>query len=259
MLAPELQVTAVARLSVLRIRDYMCSTMSPAMAQLYLIPDILRKADPKLWLHVAGTNPFFALSSTLTMYAHDVTSLDEISRLFDILLAREPVFSLYMYVATILSKRDEIFDTPIEEQDVLHVILSKLPKQLDVDALIASAARLFEQHPPESLRSWRNISSASVLKTARSLESIQSQTLEEGEAYFKQQELELERARKWEEQRKRVAVIVSRYKHPAGAVGLALLVGALAFWLRRSPGVISHVSSVVSAVISFVSRGSWSS
>ncbi|KLU81428.1 hypothetical protein MAPG_00517 [Magnaporthiopsis poae ATCC 64411] len=72
---------AVSRLSVLRIRDFMLPNLAPAIAQLRLLPDILRAADPALWRHLSQTEPFFALSGTLTMYAHDVQTLGEIARL----------------------------------------------------------------------------------------------------------------------------------------------------------------------------------
>ncbi|KAK2067559.1 hypothetical protein P8C59_001292 [Phyllachora maydis] len=193
VLAPSVRGPAVARLSALRIRDFMLPSLQPAILQLRLIPDILRLADPALWRHLSATEPFFALSGTLTMYAHDITSLGEIARLFDVLLAREPVFTVYMFAAIVRSRRDELFDTPDDEPEMLHSILSKLPRPLDIDALVAAAADLFDTYPPERLRVWRGISSASVLKTARgSTRVVAVQTMEDGKAFFDQQVKELE-------------------------------------------------------------------
>ncbi|KAJ4300466.1 GTPase-activating protein gyp8 [Collariella sp. IMI 366227] len=76
--------------------------------------------------------PFFALSGTLTMYAHDITSQGEIARLFDVLLAREPVFTVYLFAAMVCARREELFDTPRDEPEMLHSILSKLPTPLDL-------------------------------------------------------------------------------------------------------------------------------
>lgn len=221
---------AVARLSALRIRDFMLPTLEPAISQLHLIPDILRAADPGLWRHLSDTQPFFALSGTLTMYAHDITTLGEITRLFDVLLAREPVFTVYMFAAIVRSRREELFETPPDEPEMLHSILSKLPSPLDLEALIASACRLFEAHPPEQLRSWRSISKSSVLKTAR--DCAVGQTMEDGHASFEAQAAEL----RWMEKRRILLKVAWRYRRSAGTVGLAVLVGVVAILLRKSPG-----------------------
>lgn len=88
---------AVARLSLLRIRDFMLPSLSAATDQLRLLPSVLSVADPILWRHLQTTRPFFALSATLTLYAHDIQEYGAIARLFDFLLAREAVMSIYLF------------------------------------------------------------------------------------------------------------------------------------------------------------------
>ncbi len=190
VLPPALRTPAVARLAVLRIRDFMLPTIDAAVQQLLLLPDILRLADPPLWNHLRlaqHPRPFFALSGTLTMYAHDVQSLGAIARLFDVLLARPPAFSLYLFAAIARAHRAALFATPADEPEMLHHILSKLPGLAGVgdphekpgrgddaddddadslDALIAAAAQLAADYPPHMLPSWRTIPASSVLKTA---------------------------------------------------------------------------------------------
>ncbi|KAK3944747.1 rab-GTPase-TBC domain-containing protein [Diplogelasinospora grovesii] len=245
VLPHEMRAPAVARLSALRIRDFMLPSLTPAIAQLRLIPDILRQADPALWRHLSATEPFFALSGTLTMYAHDITTLGEISRLFDVLLAREPVFSVYMFAAIVRSRRAELFETPADEPEMLHSILSKLPKPLDLESLIASARTLFETYPPERLTAWRNggtISKASVLKTAREADGCAAhQSMADGRAFFDRQVAELQ----WMERRDNVLKILRRYRrHPGtrATLGLAILVGVVAIVWRR-PGSLSTTLS----------------
>ena len=92
----------MARLAVLRLRDFMLPTLDPAIAQLRLLPDILGRADPVLAEHLSQVNPYFALSSTLTLYAHDIEDYEEIARLFDFLLAHEAVVSLYLFAVVSL-------------------------------------------------------------------------------------------------------------------------------------------------------------
>jgi len=232
VLRPQSRTQAVARLSALRIRDFMLPTFAQALTQLHLIPAIINTVNPKLRDHLSLTQPFFALSGTLTMYAHDIQEYGEISRLFDVLLAREAVFSVYMFAQIVLQRSDELFETPADEPEMLHSILSKLPKPLDIEALIANTIRLFNDHPPETLRMWWSISSSSVLKTARWHNQLSSQSLEDGELYFMKQSKELE----WAERRKQALKTLWKYRKPASTVGLAVLFGILSFWLKKSAG-----------------------
>lgn len=243
VLTPSQRTAFVARLSVLRIRDFMLPNLTPAIAQLRLLPNILDAADPSLCHHLSQTEPFFALSGTLTMYAHDVQTLGEIARLFDILLAREPVFSVYVFAAIVMSRRAELFDTPPDEPEMLHSILSKLPQPLDLDALLARAVALADKHPPETLPNWRRgISPNSVLKTARDSAACAGQTLDQGRQFFKRQVRELE----WDEKRERALATLWAYRRPARAFGFAIVFGVLAFWLRRSPGPLAYIASMLS-------------
>lgn len=75
----------------------MLPTMAATKSHLQLLPAILYSADPGLYKHLSGLQPFFALAATLTLYAHDIEEYGGISRLFDFLLAREAVISVYMY------------------------------------------------------------------------------------------------------------------------------------------------------------------
>lgn len=97
VLGPQNSVPAVARLSVLRIRDFMLPSLAPALAHLRLLPSILNSESPELCAHLSKTQPFFALAATLTLYAHDIQEYSDIARLFDVLLAREAVFSVYLF------------------------------------------------------------------------------------------------------------------------------------------------------------------
>ncbi|KAI1800504.1 rab-GTPase-TBC domain-containing protein [Daldinia bambusicola] len=225
VLPPATRAAAVARLSALRIRDFMLPSLNPSVAQLRLIPDILRAADPTLYAHVSRTEPFFALSDTLTMFAHNVRRYSDIARLFDALLAREQAFTLYVFAQIVLRRRDELFQH--DEPDMLHFTLSKLPQDLDLDAVIVDAAALFERYPPESLRSWRSVSSSSTLKTARDVSACAAQTLEDGHRFFEKQHRELVWAQRRDE--------VLRTAWANRALILAVVVGAGAVYFRKAP------------------------
>lgn len=91
-------LTAIARLSLLRIRDFMLPTLTGTEAHLQLIPSILQAADRELYGHLSQTQPFFALAATLTLYAHDIEEYGQIARLFDFLLASEAAIPVYFFV-----------------------------------------------------------------------------------------------------------------------------------------------------------------
>ncbi|KAI1172717.1 rab-GTPase-TBC domain-containing protein [Nemania sp. FL0916] len=247
---------AMARLSTLRIRDFMLPTLGPAIAQLRLIPDILRAADPELCAHVLSSSsqnnnnnnsnknnsePYFALSDTLTMFAHNVQRYSDIARLFDALLARGPVFALYVVARVVLRRRAELLALDPDEPDVLHFVLSKLPADLDLDAVVAEAALLFDAHPPETLSSWQGISRNSVLKSTRKVKDLGVQSLKDGERMFEAQVREMRRA----EQRRKLMLLAWRNR----ALIAAVLVGVSAVCLRKTPawaGIIEWVTTRLS-------------
>lgn len=240
VLAPEWRARVVARLSILRIRDFMLPSLGPTTAQLRLLPDLLAKADPKLRQHLAGIEPFYALAGILTMYSHNIEGYRDIARLFDVLLAREPVFSIYLFAQIILDRRDEFFE--FDEPDMLHVILGKVPAQMNLDEVIVKSSKLFEQYPPETLPYWSQISSSSALKTAADVEACSKQTLDEAEKYFQKQARELQ----WVEFQDKVKWTLWTYRKPAKAIGVAVAVGVVAIYLRRNPTLTYHISSLFS-------------
>jgi len=237
VLGTENAAKAVAHLSLLRIRDFMLPSLSPSLAHLNLLPSILYAVQSDLYRHLSKTQPFFALAATLTLYAHDIQEYADVSRLFDFLIAQPAVVSVYFFAVIILSRKSELFDIPADEPEMLHSVLSKLPKPLDLERLIEQTRKLFHSYPPESLplRAWSQISCFSVLKTTRIAESSKVQTLKDGEDLFEMQALQLRR----EELHQRAMAKIWKYRRPAGGVGLALAVGLLSYWLgkKRLEGV----------------------
>lgn len=123
-----------------------------------------------------------------------------------------------------------------DEHDMLHSILSKLPKPLDLDLLITQTSRLFEQHPPNSLHGWAwySISSNSVLKTTRNTTDLLKQTPEDGEKFFKRHAGEIRTADARKKAMDKTCLLARRYRRPALMTGTAVLVALLALLLRRS-------------------------
>ncbi|BCR95515.1 TBC domain-containing protein [Aspergillus luchuensis] len=220
---------AVAQISLLRIRDYMLPSLSPALKHLELIPAIIEKADPALRRHLAEIKPFFALAATLTMYSHDIQEYSDIARLFDFLLAQEPVVSIYLFAAIILSRKKELLEFSVDETDMLHFTLSKLPNPLDLEGLISLAMQLFEAHPPESLPfgAWKRIPECSVLKSSRDLVRIQGP--DETVDLFAKQVRHL----RWEERKEKTIAFLWNHRRTIGSVAVTMFIGAMSFWIKK--------------------------
>lgn len=230
VLGEQLAPPAVARISLLRIRDYMLPSLTPTLRHLQIIPSLLEAADPELGKHLSQTRPFFALSATLTLYAHDIQEYSDIARLYDFILAHEPVVAIYMFTAIVMSRREELLEIPVEEPEMLHFTLSKLPQPLDLDSLISKTMRLFDKHPPQSLSHmiWWRISSQSVLKTSRNLKEKHS--LRKGEELFAKQAAQLRR----EELQKKALEFMWKHRRPATSITLTVLAGVMSIWLTRN-------------------------
>lgn len=117
---------------------------------------------------------------------------------------------------------------------MLHAVLSKLPKPLDLEGLLAETTRMMDQHPPESLpgRSWQVISRYSVLKTARDPQSIRAQSDNDGETLYRKQAAQLRRVQVWAEMQR----MAWRQRRPAASFTLALVVALLSWYLRQNQG-----------------------
>lgn len=230
VLGGHLAPSALARISLLRIRDYMLPSLTPSLRHLQVIPPLLESADPELARLLSRTRPFFALAATLTLYAHDIQEYSDIARLYDFILAHEPVVAIYMFTAIIISRREELLDIPIDEPEMLHFTLSKLPQPLDLESLISKTMTLFSTNPPETLPHlvWRKIPSESVLKSSR--DTKEKQSLKKGEELFGKQAAQLRR----EELQKKALQAVWRYRRPATSVTLAVLAGVISVWLARN-------------------------
>ena len=240
VLGEDLAQAAIPHLSILRIRDFMLPILSPSFQHLQLLPAIIYAVDMDLAKHLSPAQPLFALSSTLTMFAHDIEDYQTIARLFDFLLAHEASLSMYLFATIILSRRKELFEIEPEDADMLHFTLSKLPKVLDLDDLVAKAVTIFEQHPPERLplQAWTRISPYSVLKTTRSSDASgvpTIQSLGEGIRFFNKQAKQVER----QEIQRRLRLSLWKYRRPIGGIGLAIGIGILSILIQRNDRGVS--------------------
>ncbi|QPG74567.1 hypothetical protein FOA43_001898 [Brettanomyces nanus] len=164
------------------LRDHMLQDIDPTLKQLDLIPEILWYADRKFYNAIKPTlkEPIFALSSIISLFAHDLNRFDEVCLLWDAIIAeKDPSMPLYLYVSMMVRYRAQILQQ-IREGDgsaeFIHVILSRLinsninslsrqAAQSEISAVIKSALKLKRKICPiRKLRRFRSISKYSCLK-----------------------------------------------------------------------------------------------
>lgn len=136
---------------------------------------------------------------------------------------------------------------------MLHSILSKLPKPLDLEGLISCAILRLDTFPPESLSTWNKISSKSVLKTSRRsrFSTGKSTDLTQAEKLFNAQCRELD----WVERRNKIFKAIAKHKGPTTAFTLTILIGLSAVslsWYMRKSGVSLDLDGVSTLLGSFL-------
>ena len=119
---------------------------------------------------------------------------------------------------------------------MLHSILSKLPKPLNLERLISQTIDLFQVYPPSSLpgRAWSQVSSNSVLKTTQDFRKLSQQTLKDGERFFDKEAAEIRRRDALMQTQRHLGALARRYRRPGSWMGGAIFVAVLAFYLRGS-------------------------
>ncbi|KAL6751264.1 rab-GTPase-TBC domain-containing protein [Haematococcus lacustris] len=109
-----------------QLRDATRASLDAVMELLDLTFPLLEECDPQLASVMKGAElpPFFALSWTITWWAHDVPRLQDVARLFDLFLAAHPCMPLYLGVAAMCCMRSQLLG--LEEMPLLHTALVNL-------------------------------------------------------------------------------------------------------------------------------------
>lgn len=151
-----------------------------------------------------------------------------------------------------MTRKDELFEFGSDEPDMLYAILSKLPKPLDLESLIARTTLLFSQHPPETLpfSAWSKVSAYSVLKSTRDPAKLAKQTLEDGEYLYAKHSAQIERQQALQKMIDRSRLLARRYRRPAGALTLAVVIGVLSLCIGKG----GNSSSVWSPAVLLATR-----
>ena len=136
---------------------------------------------------------------------------------------------------------------------MLHSILSKLPKPLNLEDLIQRTSEIYARHPPERLpgRAWSRVSANSVLKTTHDPMELARQTLADGEKFLERQAAEIKRAEDWKRRKLHLQQLARRYRKPARTAtyaGITVFAAVLAYWLRNSTGQLGLTMPLLSTM-----------
>mmetsp|Transcript_17727 Transcript_17727/g.53333 ORF Transcript_17727/g.53333 Transcript_17727/m.53333 type:complete len:396 (+) Transcript_17727:445-1632(+) len=156
----QLAYRLLCHLTTCQLRDCTRPTMDAVMEQLPLVIHILRQADPELADHIttAGILPYFALSWYITWFAHDVSALPQVARLFDLFMASHPLMPLYVGAVAMKAARDQLLAVGGDDPSEVHSALSKLSilGRLTTEELAQQAVRLFKRAPAAKLLRHRD-------------------------------------------------------------------------------------------------------
>uniref|UniRef100_A0A1I8AUQ4 Rab-GAP TBC domain-containing protein n=1 Tax=Steinernema glaseri TaxID=37863 RepID=A0A1I8AUQ4_9BILA len=124
-----------------------------AMRDLNYMYVLLWKEDPSLerFMRNASVGCMFALSWILTWFSHSLQEYTQVVQFFDFFLSNDPMMPVYVSAALVLSRRDEIF-TCEPEMPVIHHLLSRIPKEFNVDDVLSTASKLILNYPPTLVR-----------------------------------------------------------------------------------------------------------
>lgn len=154
------------------LRDFMMPSIDASIDHLNLISTLLEVADTELWEVISQANPFYAISPIITILTHNVASLDRICIILDFLFATHNMtIPIYLYASIVKHEKLRLLpfknDVTNEVDRLLSSIVEDLPDNDSVVFdIISLASGLLERYPPQTLHSWDNLSTFSVLKTS---------------------------------------------------------------------------------------------
>ncbi|KAI8145968.1 rab-GTPase-TBC domain-containing protein [Fennellomyces sp. T-0311] len=145
--------TLMEHVSLFFIRDAMLDSLDPILREITMIDTILQKEDTRLHLHMteAGVLPYYCLSWVITWFSHDIDDVSKINRLFDLFLSSSPLMPLYVSAALVLSRRNLVLSQPADPSSI-HTLLTKVPRNVNIEAWIKDAIRLEKNYPPYELQ-----------------------------------------------------------------------------------------------------------
>ncbi|KAG7859802.1 hypothetical protein KL919_002507 [Ogataea angusta] len=182
----------MTKLTLMYLRDHMLPDIESTVRELKLIPELLSLVDPKLHALIGSIEPVYALSSMISLFAHDIADFDGLCLVWDFILAQNSAVSAYyIYVAVLVFYKDDLLndlddllgksftsdDTLTEEteldlsdRDLIHVTLnnwiSHNLKTSHLFDILKNAMRYMNDFPHDTLRTMKDLSRYSMLRAS---------------------------------------------------------------------------------------------
>jgi hypothetical protein len=143
----------VEKASLHFFRESMRPDFKQVTLALQLIMPLFQIEDPEFhkYLVASEVEPFFALPWLITWFAHHLTDLSKVTRIYDAFLSAHPLFPLYFCAVVALSRRDTLLREVECEFAMVHCHLTKLPQDMPIEDFLEQALDMFERTSPEDL------------------------------------------------------------------------------------------------------------
>ena len=142
-------------LSYLHIRNNLRNTLEKVIESLNLVFPILKLYDLQLYnlLKTAQVQSFFSLSWILTWFSHNLNNYHTILRIFDFLLASDPIMPVYLVVMLIVSQKEQLLLLPSPDQGTIHSFFQSIDhlQHDNIELLLTNALRLYKQFPYQQI------------------------------------------------------------------------------------------------------------
>ncbi|KAG7697983.1 hypothetical protein KL933_000929 [Ogataea haglerorum] len=182
----------MTKLTLMYLRDHMLPDIESTVRELKLIPELLSLVDPKLHALIGSIEPIYALSSMISLFAHDIADFDGLCLVWDFILTQNSaVLVYYIYVAVLVFYKDDLLndlddllgksftsdDTLTEEteldladRDLIHVTLNNFIshnlKCSHLFEILKNALRYMADFPHGTLQTTKDLSKYSMLRAA---------------------------------------------------------------------------------------------
>ncbi|XP_037959719.1 TBC1 domain family member 20 [Teleopsis dalmanni] len=143
----DLAFAVMEKLSTYHFEECMQETMDATQKRLMFIWPLLKMEHPTLYKFMveSSVGTLFALPWYLTWFGHSLNSYLDVVRLYDYFLASPIYTPIYVTVAIVLYRADEILAEQCDMPSI-HCLLSKLPDDLPFEELLVKATNLYQKY-----------------------------------------------------------------------------------------------------------------
>ncbi|CAN0114469.1 unnamed protein product, partial [Discosporangium mesarthrocarpum] len=135
------------------VQDSMRENFTCLSYLLHLVPVLIEFNDKELSQFIAASKvePYYCMAWILTWFSHDLSDLNTVARIFDVLLGGHPALAIYVAAAVVIESREEVLGCSCDFA-AMHNCLSHCPKGIeDWEAVLLRARRMFLECSPREL------------------------------------------------------------------------------------------------------------